>query len=200
MTSILNFLKTTAIGGLLVIIPISVLLFLFAQLLIGVYSVGLEISAALPAAIPDNPTFILLLAFAAIVGVCFFTGLVVRTRIGKALKDRFERRVGKWIPMYKPIRSLTRRFAGIEEDQFAPVEVDLHGSAARAIGFLVETFPDGRHAVFVPGSPVATVGHVYLLPAECVTQLPATTASAITALTQWGIEASALYRPSPADE
>ena len=194
MTSFLSFLRTTALGGLLVIIPISVLLFLFAQLLFVVYTIGIEVVAALPEFVPDNPTFVLLVAFAAIVGTCFFTGLVIKTRAGRFVGDQFEKRIATWIPMYKPIRSLTRRFAGVDEEQFAPVEVDLHGSAARAIGFLVETLPDGRFSVFVPGSPVATIGHVYLLPAELVTRLDATTASAMNAVTQWGVESSSLYR------
>ena len=194
MKSFLNFLKTTAIGGLLVIIPISILLFLFGQILYGVYSAGLEISAALGGLMPDNPVFILLLSIATIVGGCFLTGLIVKTRIGRALRHGFERRLAKWVPMYKPIRSLTRRFAGVDEDQFAPVEVDLHGSAARAIGFLVETLPDGRHTVFVPGSPVATIGHVYLVAPDAIVRLDATTASAMTAITQWGVESSAMYR------
>lgn len=194
MTPFLNFLKTTALGGLLIIIPIFVLLFLFAQLLFAVYTIGLEVVSTMPEFVPNNPTFILLIALAAIVGTCFFTGLVIKTRIGRSIGDQFEKRIATWIPMYKPIRSLTRRFAGVDEEQFAPVEVDLHGSAARAIGFLVETLPDGRFSVFVPGSPVATMGHVYLLPAELVTRLDATTTGAMNAVAQWGIEASSLYR------
>ena len=198
MSAFLNFIKTTAIGGLLVIIPASVLLFLFAQLLFGVYSLGLEVAHALPGFIPRNPTLILGLALATIVGVCFVTGLIVRTRIGVAIRDHVEARIAQWVPMYKPIRSLTRRIAGMDEDQFAPVEVDLHGSSARVIGFLIEVLPDRRLSVFIPGSPVATVGQLYIVPETNVTRLSTTTASAMTAVTQWGVESSSLYAATEA--
>ena len=101
--------------------------------------------------------------------------------------------------MYNAIANLAQRFAGVEGSQFTPVEVDLYDSASRVIGFLVETLPDGRCAVFVPSAPMATVGNVYLVPREKVVRLDATMADTVSVVTQWGVDAETLFGETAPD-
>lgn len=190
-----RFLKTTAIGGLLVIVPVAVVLFVLGQLLFGLYGAGIALleTGLIRGIEAEDALLVLALALASLVGLCFFTGLVVQTRIGGALRAWFGRNVAGRIPMYKAITSLTERFAGVDGDDFVPVEVDLYQSAARTLGFLVEKLPDGRCTVFLPSAPVATVGNIVIVPEASLTRLDASVSQAISAVTQWGVESTLLY-------
>jgi uncharacterized membrane protein len=102
--------------------------------------------------------------------------------------------------MYNAISSLTKRFAGLEGNKFAPVEVDLHGSTARVIGFLIELLPDDRCAVFIPSAPVATVGNIYVVSQQAITKLDASVTDTLTAISQWGVDTVDLYQPESDDD
>lgn len=198
MTRFLGFVKTTAIGGLLVIIPVSIILFVLVQLFWGLYDVASSMLGSPLAKRLDiqanDAVLIFAVAAIALIGLCFLTGLLVRTRLGIALGNWFARAVAPRIPMYRALSNLTKRFIGVEGHEFAPVEVDLFGSSARTLGFLVETLPDGRCAVFVPTAPIATVGNVYLLQMDSVTFVDASVTDAAAVITQWGVDSAELYR------
>lgn len=198
MSRFINFIRTTALGGLLVIVPIAIVLFVLGQLLLALYAVAQEFVALTGLGI-DDALLLSVLALLALVGLCFATGLLVRTQLGNALRGWFARNVAKRIPMYNAIASLTRRFAGIDGTDFAPVEVDIYASGARALGFLVETLPDDRCAVFVPTAPVATVGNLYLVPNDRVTRIDGTVADTVSVITQWGVEAGKLFGRNTTD-
>ncbi|MCH9696293.1 MAG: DUF502 domain-containing protein [Gammaproteobacteria bacterium] len=199
MSRFLNFIKTTAIGGLLVIVPLAIILFVLGQVLYALYGLSEKIISELGIEVSYALT-VLGIAVLALVGLCFFTGLLVRTRFGLAFKHWFNRTVGKRIPMYRALSNLTKRFAGVDGNDFAPVEIDLYGSDARAIGFLIESLPDKRCAVFVPSAPVATVGNVYVVAEDKVTRLNASVTDTLTALTQWGVDTRPLYGLKPGSD
>lgn len=193
MGRIAKFVRTTAIGGLLVIVPIAVILFVLGQVLFGLYAVVESVVTSLKLETRDA-LLMFAIAVGALVGLCFVTGMLVQTRIGRRLKVWFSKNVGRRIPMFNALSSLTKRFVGLDSRDFAPVEVDLFGSQTRAIGFLIEKLPNDRCSVFIPSAPVATVGNVYVVNRSQVTQLNASVADALTAVSQWGVDASLMYK------
>lgn len=193
MKGLTDFIKTTAIGGLLVIIPVTIVVIIFGQLVAAVYGIGLQVAELLPPEVRDSTTIIMLLAVASIVALCFATGLLLKTRAGIAVRKLFAQHVASRIPMYGAISSLTQRFVGVEGEQFAAVEVDLYGAGSRALGFLIEDLPDGRCAVFVPSAPLATVGSIYMVPRDAIRMLETSTGNALTVVTQWGVDAATMY-------
>lgn len=192
MNRIFDFVKTTAIGGLLVIVPIAIILFVLIELFYGLYALAEEVTATLGIAV-DDAIIMVGIALIALIGLCFVTGLVLQTRVGGALRNWLSRNIGRRIPMFHAIANITRRFAGIQGTRFAPVEIDLYDSGTRAIGFLVETLPHDRCTVFVPSAPVATVGNIYVVAKHKVTPIEASIADTITVITQWGVDAGDLY-------
>jgi uncharacterized membrane protein len=191
----LQFVKTTVIGGMLVIIPLAFVLFVLVHAVIGLRRVA-ELVIAVSGIHASRAWVVVLLASLFLLALCFVTGLLVRTRLGQAVKLWFNNSLAPRIPMLRGISNLTKAFAGLEDQQFVPVEVDLYGTGVTALGFLIEELPDGRRAVFVPGSPVITVGNVVIVPAERITPLPATLGETVGVITQWGIDASSLLRPA----
>ena len=199
----IDFLKTTALGGLLVIVPIAIILFVLGQLLLALFTLASNVTSWLNIGI-DDALVIFAIALLALVGLCFVTGLFVRTRVGDASKRWFGRNVARRIPMYNALANLTRRFAGVDGTQFAPVEVDLYGSGTHAMGFLVEELPESRSAVFVPTAPMATVGNLYIVPNARIRRIDASMADAVSVITQWGVDSGNLFgekqAPGPAGD
>jgi hypothetical protein len=92
-------------------------------------------------------------------------------------------------------KNLTLRVAGEEGIEFAPGLVDLYGSEARALGFIIEEHEDGNFTIFLPLSPMATVGQVFFLPGVQVQKLEAKFVDVVNSLTQWGMESKKLFKP-----
>ena len=192
MSRIINFIKTTAVGGLLVIVPIAIILFVLAQLFFALYSLAGDITTTLGIQI-DDAVIMVGISLLVLVGLCFLTGLLVQTRLGEYLKDWFYRHIGRRIPMFGALTNITKQFAGVESGQFVPIEIDLYGSGARAMGFLVEELPGDRCAVYVPIAPVATVGNVFIVARDKVTPIEASITDTISVITQWGVDSAGLY-------
>jgi len=189
---IVRFFKTTAIGGLLVIVPIAIILYVLAELFYVLYSLAEALISTLNIEI-DDALIMVGIAAAALIALCFLTGLLIRTRFGLMIKRGFNRHIGDRIPMYNALASLTQRFAGQEGSDFAPVEVDMYHSSARAIGFRIENLPGDRCAVFVPSAPVATIGNIYVVARCDVTDISASVTDTFAAITQWGVDSKKLY-------
>ena len=73
------------------------------------------------------------------------------------------------------------------------VEIDLYGSDSRVLGVRVDELPDGRHMLYVPSSPMVTIGQVHILPASRVTEMDLCMTDTIGCLSQMGLEARKLY-------
>lgn len=193
MKKVLEFIRTTAIGGLLVIIPVTIVAFVLVQLYVRIVGFVGSLVDALPIDLRSDAILIALLTILTLVAVCFLTGLLVQTQLGDAIRSWAKRNIADRIPMYNALTSLTRRVAGIDEGQFAPVEVDLFGSETRTLGFLIEALPDDRCAVFVPSAPLVTAGQLYVVPSSRVQTIEASMSDAMTVVTQWGVDARTLY-------
>ncbi|MDJ0916466.1 MAG: DUF502 domain-containing protein [Woeseiaceae bacterium] len=193
MKKVLEFIRTTAIGGLLVIIPVTIVAFVLVQLYVRIVGFVGSFVDALPIDLRSDAILIALLTILTLVAVCFLTGLLVQTQLGDAIRSWAKRNIADRIPMYNALTSLTRRVAGIDEGQFAPVEVDLFGSETRTLGFLIEALPDDRCAVFVPSAPLVTAGQLYVVPSSRVQTIEASMSDAMTVVTQWGVDARTLY-------
>jgi len=192
MKKLLDFVKTTALGGLVVIVPLGIVFLALAE----VYSLLAGLTEGPAQILPFDPlinaVIVLLAQLAAIVLVCFFVGLFLKTRFGDQLKASIEQRLENLIPMYGLLRNLAQRLVGIEGIELAAAEIDLYDSEARVVGFIVEELPDGRYSVFVPISPVVTVGNLYMLPASRVRKLDVAMTDAIDYFSQWGVKGGKL--------
>ncbi len=188
MRSTLDFLKTTILGGLLVLVPAVAALLIIARVLGMLHGVLSPIAGNLP----GGPIVREGAAAAIILGVCFLSGLVVRTAIGDRLRGAIERRLAL-IPGYTLARSLARRVAGEEEGstfQVALAEIE----EALVPAFIVEEHEDGSFTVFVPSVPTPAAGAIYILPPERVHRVDVPFRKAVTCLTRFGEGTGELLR------
>ena len=194
MKNLLTFFKTTVIGGLVVILPLAIIVFVVGDTVNSLVVATQPLTEGLPFGPFVNALIALLIVVAGIIAICFAAGFLLSTLWGTAIKNWLEKNLFERIPLYATLRGLTQKFAGIESAEFPVVEADLFNSDNRVLGILVDTLPDERHVVYVPSSPVVTVGQVYILPGARITETDLSISETIGCLSQMGLEAEKLYR------
>ena len=120
-----NFLKTTLLGGVIVILPITILIFAF-RWLFGVVSSGIEpLTDLVVRTIPllsnryDELIATLIVIFV-ILGGCFLVGLFIRTRLGQMLYNSLEGGLLSRAPGYKMVKETVNQFFGRKQSPSHP--------------------------------------------------------------------------------
>ena len=190
MKALAEFLKTTLIGGLLIVVPVYLTLLLLGKALKGMVALLGPIVALLPREVQH---FGRILAIVLVVLVCFILGLIARTGVGRRAIEAFERRVLERMPGFALLRSVVRRVSGSSDDaQFQPVLVEIE--EALTPGFIVEEIGDDRFVVLVPSVPTPAAGSLYILPRQRVHWVDVPITEAIAVITRWGGGTSKLLK------
>jgi uncharacterized membrane protein len=197
MRTFIGFLKTTIIGGFFVLLPVVVVLLLISLAVATVVEALTPLMEVLPIKGVGGLAVATLAAFLVLLVFCFLTGLLVQMRLGRLGKEWVERSLLERFPGYIMFKSITGRIAGKEGIEFAPGLVDLYGSEARAVGFIIEEHENGTFTIFIPLSPTATVGQVFILPGSQVQKLDVKFVDVVSSLTQWGMESKKLIQALP---
>jgi uncharacterized membrane protein len=176
-----EFVVSTVVGGLFIVVPV----YLAGVLLLkGMKSVG-GLVRPIAVLIPDWLPAERLLSLVLVLTLCFLVGMAVRTRSGRAVRERMETVFFERLPGYGLLRSLTQRLAGdSEEHTWQPALVEIEDALVPA--FIIEEFDDGRFTVFVPSVPTPLAGAVYVLRRERVHLLDIPFTQAIRSVSRWG--------------
>jgi len=181
MKKTLQFVSNTLGSGLLVVIPIYLAVLLILKAAASVAGLVRPLSQLVPDWIPAERILSLLL----VLMICFFIGVVVRTRRGRVARDVIEKTLFERIPGYATIRSLTHRLAGDENERvWRPAFAEIEEALVPA--FIIEEFEDGRYTVFVPSVPTPFAGAVYILEGKRVHPLEIPLTQALGVISKWG--------------
>jgi uncharacterized membrane protein len=176
-----EFVTSTVVGGLFIVVPVYLAVVL---LLKGMKSVG-GLVRPIAVLIPDWLPAERLLSLVLVLALCFLVGMAVRTRSGRAVRERMERVFFERLPGYGLLRSLTQRLAGDNDERtWQPALVEIEDALVPA--FIIEEFDDGRFTVFVPSVPTPLAGAVYVLRRERVHLLDVPFTQAIRSVSRWG--------------
>jgi uncharacterized membrane protein len=196
MRGIYRFLKSTTIGGLGILLPLAVLLG------IVVWAVQLAVTAVEPLFkwLPDmsvgGVSLALLAAILAVVACCFLAGIVAETALVRRLGGRAER-LAMFVPGYALMKNVGANLIGVEGKH--PLRTVLvRFPSSWQLGFLMETLPDGRHAVFVPSVPKALVGTLHVVAPEHVQVLTMSVSNALDVLSCLGSGLREAWAKEPA--
>ena len=193
MRNLLEFVKTTVIGGFFGLVPVVGVIFIVAESLNAVGVVITPIAENLPVETIGGIELAHVLALVLVLGFCFGVGALLQTQIGARGTRWLDERVLDRIPGYNVLRGLSASFAGDDDTtRFAPAAVDLHGSGVFAFAFIVEELADGAFTVLVPISPTPSLGTLHYAPAERVRRLEVPLGTAVNCIMRWGIGSSAL--------
>lgn len=176
-----EFLVSTVVGGLFVVVPVYLAVLLLLKGMKSVAGLVRPFSALLPAWVPAEDFFALLLVLV----LCFVVGMAVRTRAGRVAREGMEKLFFERLPGYGLLRGLTQRLAGDSEDTpWAPALVEIED--ALVPGFIIEELEDGRVTVFVPSVPTPLAGAVYIIERARVHELDIPFTDAIKSISRWG--------------
>ena len=164
MKKIKSFLKTTMLGGVLVVLPLVILILVFKSLyefiadkLKPITYILLE-TAKLQEFVASMLAIILILIF------FFVVGLLVKTRLGRFSIEKLEIKIFTKLPLYKFIKETILQLVGNEKNVFKNVAlVKLFGNETRVTAFITDEHDDGSFTVFVPSGPAPTAGFIYHL-------------------------------------
>ena len=189
MRQIGEFLKTTALGGLFVVLPVLLLYLLLGEILDLVVGLATPIADLFPRGTFDNLTAPFPIAVALIVGVSFVFGLALRVEVGRRLGNWIDRNVLGRLPIYTALKSLTKAFGEAGEGgAFRPA---LLGSSdgVRELIYVVEDHGDGQLTILVPWAPTAFSGFVKIVARDQVEMLDTNLGEASRVLSHWGVGA-----------
>jgi uncharacterized membrane protein len=182
MKAFLAFVKTTLIGGLVIVLPLWLSLLLLGKLVGHLKAIVTPISALLPAGL-NSPT---LLASLVLLLACFVTGWLVRTRPGRGIKTAVEHRIFERIPGYNLMRSLAVQMTGIDKNRTTQAAFVEFGDAL-VPAIIVERHEDGRFTVFVPSAPTPVAGSIHILPPHRVHAIDVPLIKTMRCVSQWGV-------------
>lgn len=168
MNKTLDFLKTTAIGGLLFLLPLIVIGALIGQVVPIVLSVAESLGDVIPVKTPGGIALLVLLAIVIVLLLCFGAGLLARWSLGRRISKSFEKNILLLFPRYAILKDQMASSIGGDENkpQMKPVLAKFDDSVR--LGFEIERTDAGLVAVYLPGAPDAWSGSVAYLSADHV--------------------------------
>ena len=176
-----HFVVSSLVGGLLVLVPLYLAILLLLKAAKSLVGLVRPLARLLPDWVPADRLLSLILVLL----VCFLVGSALRTRIGRAARDRVESSLFERIPGYGLLRSLTQQIAGHSQEKvWKPALAEIEDALVPA--FIIEEFADGRYTIFVPSVPTPFAGAVYVLAAERVHLLDVPFTVAIKSISRWG--------------
>ena len=170
-----KFLRTTLIGGVVALAPLTLIILLFRWV---INLIGRTLTPVVNTLLQDpdaNPLYrfaLYLLSVTAILLFFFIIGLIVRTRLFRFL-NRAEDHYLLKIPGYKLAKETVQQFFGKNRSFFKEVVlVDIFNTGVLMTGFITDDQGD-IISVFVPTGPNPTSGNIYHLQKERVTRTAA---------------------------
>ena len=167
----LSFLRTTAIGGVLFLLPLVVV----AVLLAYIYQMVLTAHKYLRPWSPFDSTTGLALLFGCAILVliiaCFVAGLLARRAIGARFSGTIEKQLMKVYPKYGIYKDLLAGKIGGDENvpSLQPVLVKREG--IHCLAFQADRLANGLIVAYFPGSPDTWSGSIALIAQQNVQPL-----------------------------
>ncbi len=169
-----GFLKTTALGGILFLLPLAVVTFLLGY----VYSMVVVVYEPLKNHIPVSDTtgliVLFLIAVAIVMLLCFAAGLMGRRAIGRKFAQTIEKQLVVVFPKYAIYKDLLAGNIGGMEHLPTLKPVCVHLNDSRRLALEADRLATGMVLVYLPGAPDTWNGTVALVEPERVEPLELT--------------------------
>lgn len=168
-----GFLKTTAIGGLIFLLPLIVIGILVGQIAPIVLAVAKVLSNSSYIDTSDKAGVALLfaLSIAIVVLMCFLAGMIARWSIGQKLSRFMEKNLIILFPRYAIYREQLKGSIGGEHNKPELIPVLVRFDDVTRIAFEAERTECSLVSIFLPGSPDPWSGNVIFMTPDRVDRL-----------------------------
>ena len=182
MRQVIEFIKTTLLGGALIIVPAAAIVFILVKVARGFRHALDPVASKLP----ESIQFPYSIEVGTVLGACFIAGLLIRTRPGRWVGLLIERYLFDKVPGYALAKAMTgKSVAGSTGQGASPALVDMEEGLVPAL--IIERHSDGYLTVFVPSPPVPTVGQAYIFDPSKVHPVDVSLPKFIGCITKWGL-------------
>lgn len=192
----LGFLRTTALGGVIFLLPLIVIGTLLGQVVQVVLGVANALSKTLPIDSPQGWTFLVLLAIGVVLAACFIAGLVARWTLGQRLAAWLEKNLTLFFPRYVIVKARMAGSIGGDhaKSELKPVLVRFDNFSRLA--FEVERVQAGLVTIYLPGAPDPWAGIVAFVDEDRVQPLPVEFSVALASFERLGHGSAKLIAPA----
>ena len=195
MSRFKNFIQTSLIGGLAVIMPVALSVFLLIWLFRMVTGIIRPLTTMVFAKSNIQVVFADAIVMAIILFACFFVGVAVKTRLGIFIQESLEDYILKFAPGYSIIKETVMQFLGKKKFPFSPVVlVRAFENDTLMTGFVTDEHPGGLCTVFVPTGPNVTTGFVFHLSRDNVYPVNVSADQAIRSVISCGVGSGKLLK------
>lgn len=178
MNKIKIFIRKAFIGGVLVILPIVIIGFVFRWAFYFVTDLIQPLTNYTTEhyGLPELAADVIVMAI--ILAVCFAIGTLVSTGIGKWLHNHFDKYLVRLAPGYRIVKEIvTQVFGSKESSPFGKgevVRVKLFGeqTPTTITALVTAKHADGTVTIFMPTGPNPTSGNIYHIPESLVEYYP----------------------------
>ena len=177
MSGFRKFVKQSFIGGLLVVLPTTILVLVFNWIFNTIEKLIAPLSVPLARRIDVPDFFIDLFVILMILTGCFLIGTVASTGTGRWIHKRFDSTLANLAPGYNLVRDIIYQFFGDNPNspfrQGDVARVRLFGDSVptETTAIVTSIHENGWYTVFIPTGPNPTSGLIYHLPSEQVSLL-----------------------------
>jgi uncharacterized membrane protein len=195
MSRLKNFIQTSLIGGVAVILPVALSVFLLMWLFRMVTGIIRPLTTMVFAKSNIQVVFADAIVITIILFACFFVGVAIRTRLGIFIQESLEDYILKFAPGYSIIKETVMQFLGKKKFPFSPVVlVRAFENDTLMTGFVTDEHPGGLCTVFVPTGPNVTTGFVFHLSRDNVYPVNVSADQAIRSVISCGVGSGKLLK------
>ena len=166
-----GFLKTTAVGGLVFLLPLFVIGGILGYLYNTVLLIYEPLKAYLPVTSALGITILFLISVGILLALCFICGLAARRAIGKRFTNTIEKQLITVFPKYAIYKDILAENVGGGELAPSLITVSIRMNDHIRVGFESDRTSNGLVVVYLPGSPDPWNGSVALVQADQVEYL-----------------------------
>jgi uncharacterized membrane protein len=199
MKNFLDFVKTSLLGGLLVLLPIVLFYLMASELLGAVVALATPLADLLLPESLEASEAPLLVAIALILGVSFLFGIALRVTLLASLGRWIETSILKRFGIYRAVKALSRGMGGEHEgDSFKPAFVTSSDGRKRLV-YLIEDLGNGEVSILVPHAPTGFSGPIEIVNREQIQRVDLTLSDVSAIFANWGVGLKDL-RDNPHDD
>jgi len=189
-----NFLKTTLLGGVAVILPSAILLFIFKWIFNFITGLIQPITNIVMAKSDMREIVADILVILIIMISCFIIGVIIKTKFGKFIHENLENHILNIAPGYTMIKETIMQFLGKKQSPFSSVAlVQVFENSALMTAFITDSHPTGSFTVFVPTGPNPTSGNIYHLKSKYVHHIDTPVETAMRSIISCGAGSTELF-------
>lgn len=183
MNKLISFTKTALIGGLGVLLPLTLIFLILRWLYDTMTKVLAPIAYFLRI---ENQLVANILALIIVLLSCFAIGLFVKTKFGGKIYFFLEKTFFVKIPGYKISKNFSEKLTGGASTIYSQAVIVRLSENESKIGFMAEQNNNGTSTVFIPSIPDIVSGEVIIVSNEQLSKIEAPAQEVINSLVSYG--------------